>query len=187
MVLVSLCAVGADTRRSFDLIIAERFAMKKIVISEFMDESAVFKLSRNNTVVYDKNLFQNRGELLHVCKDADAVIVRNKTQVDQELLSAAVKMKAVGRLGVGLDNIDTEYYHGKGSEQHFRCRICFDGYFLFFKTILSDNAGKKRGMAAGTDDRFRSGGKNFGACRLWRYSQNRCEKSKLPGYGYCFL
>lgn len=109
MVLVSLCAVGADTRRSFDLIIAERFAMKKIVISEFMDESAVFELSRNNTVVYDKNLFQNRGELLHVCKDADAVIVRNKTQVDQELLSAAVKMKAVGRLGVGLDNIDTEY------------------------------------------------------------------------------
>ena len=74
-----------------------------------MDESAVLELSRNNTVVYDKNLFQNREELLHVCKDADAVIVRNKTQVDQELLSAAVKMKAVGRLGVGLDNIDTEY------------------------------------------------------------------------------
>lgn len=83
--------------------------MKKIVISEFMDESAVAELQKTNTVVYDKTLFQKREELLAQCKDADAVIVRNKTQVNKELLSSAVKIKVVGRLGVGLDNIDTEY------------------------------------------------------------------------------
>ena len=83
--------------------------MKKIVISEFMDESAVAELKKNNTVVYDKNLFQRREELVSLCKDADAIIVRNKTQVNQELLSAAPNIKVVGRLGVGLDNIDMAY------------------------------------------------------------------------------
>lgn len=86
--------------------------MKKIVISEFMDESAVLELKQNNTVVFDKNLFQNREKLLTECKDADAIIVRNKTQVNQELLSLAPKIKVVGRLGVGLDNIDTAYCKG---------------------------------------------------------------------------
>lgn len=88
--------------------------MKKIVISEFMDESAVLELQKNNTVVFDKNLFQDREKLLAECKDADAIIVRNKTQVNQELLSLAAKIKVVGRLGVGLDNIDTAYCKDHG-------------------------------------------------------------------------
>lgn len=83
--------------------------MKKIVISEFMDESAVLELQKNNTVVFDKNLYQDREKLFAECKDADAIIVRNKTQVTKELLSSAANIKVVGRLGVGLDNIDTEY------------------------------------------------------------------------------
>lgn len=87
--------------------------MKKIVISEFMDESAVDLLKQSHSVVYDKELYKKREELLFLCKDADALIVRNKTQVNQELLSAADKLCTVGRLGVGLDNIDTEYCKNK--------------------------------------------------------------------------
>ena len=37
---------------------------------------------------------------------AQALVVRNRTQVNQELLNAAPNLKVVGRLGVGLDNID---------------------------------------------------------------------------------
>ena len=33
-------------------------------------------------------------------------IVRNRTQVNRALLAAAPKLRVVGRLGVGLDNID---------------------------------------------------------------------------------
>ena len=39
-------------------------------------------------------------------KQARALIVRNRTQVRDELLAAGPKLEAVGRLGVGLDNID---------------------------------------------------------------------------------
>ncbi|MDB0003763.1 hypothetical protein N9E50_03840, partial [Alphaproteobacteria bacterium] len=37
------------------------------------------------------------------------LIVRNKTQVNKEILENASSLKFIGRLGVGLDNIDTDY------------------------------------------------------------------------------
>ncbi len=40
--------------------------------------------------------------------DAEAVIVRNRTQVNQAFLDAAPRLKVVARAGVGLDNIDLE-------------------------------------------------------------------------------
>ena len=39
----------------------------------------------------------------------DGIIVRNKTNLDGSILEKAVNLKYIGRLGVGLDNIDTEY------------------------------------------------------------------------------
>ena len=42
------------------------------------------------------------------------MIVRNRTQVDADLLAAAPKLKVVGRLGVGLDNIDTAACMARG-------------------------------------------------------------------------
>src|SRR3989441_10228291 len=40
--------------------------------------------------------------------DADALIVRSATKVSAELLDKAPKLRAVGRAGVGVDNIDLE-------------------------------------------------------------------------------
>ena len=40
--------------------------------------------------------------------DADALIVRSATKVTAELLEVAPKLRAVGRAGVGVDNIDLE-------------------------------------------------------------------------------
>ena len=41
------------------------------------------------------------------------MIVRNKTQVNKNILSNAKNLKFIGRLGVGLDNIDTEFCKSK--------------------------------------------------------------------------
>jgi (S)-sulfolactate dehydrogenase len=46
--------------------------------------------------------------LLAALADCRALIVRNRTQVREALLKAAPRLKVVGRLGVGLDNIDVE-------------------------------------------------------------------------------
>lgn len=82
--------------------------MAEIVISEFMDEAVVAEVLDGYDVVYDPALVDDRRSLLAQLADARAIIVRNRTQVDAELLDHAPKLKVVGRLGVGLDNIDLE-------------------------------------------------------------------------------
>ncbi len=50
----------------------------------------------------------NRDELLPALADVDAVLVRSATQIDEEALAAASRLKVVARAGVGLDNVDVK-------------------------------------------------------------------------------
>jgi (S)-sulfolactate dehydrogenase len=78
-----------------------------IVITEFMDEAAVAKLrAAFPHSHYDANLVDKPDELLQHALTCDALIVRNRTQVRGALLDGLAQAKVVGRLGVGLDNID---------------------------------------------------------------------------------
>ena len=88
----------------------------QIVITEFMDESAVDGLRNNFSVVYDPALVDRRSDLLGLLNDAPALIVRNRTRVDAELLAVAPRLRVVGRLGVGLDNIDVAACRARGIE-----------------------------------------------------------------------
>ena len=78
----------------------------RIIISEFMDDEAVASLASQFDVVYAKDLVDRQDALEAALADADAVIVRNRTQVNGKLLAVARRLRVVGRLGVGLDNID---------------------------------------------------------------------------------
>ena len=80
--------------------------MARIVICEFMDERAVAQLSARHDVLYDPQLQKEPFRLLKEASTCDVLIVRNLTQVRGELLSGMARCKVVGRLGVGLDNID---------------------------------------------------------------------------------
>lgn len=80
--------------------------MQKIIITEFMTEDVVRDLARDYDVVYEADLFERPGDLIGLVGDAEALIVRNRTQVTAELLDAAPKLRVIGRLGVGLDNLD---------------------------------------------------------------------------------
>ncbi|MBT8052000.1 MAG: hydroxyacid dehydrogenase [Gammaproteobacteria bacterium] len=80
--------------------------MPDIVISEFMDQAAVDSLAADFDIVYDPQLVDRHDDLLVAVASARALIVRNRTQVRGELLAAAGNLLVVGRLGVGLDNID---------------------------------------------------------------------------------
>ena len=80
--------------------------MADIVISEFMDEAAVEELRDGFSVLYDPALVDDLEALRTALTAARALIVRNRTRVSAALLAAAPQLEAVGRLGVGLDNID---------------------------------------------------------------------------------
>ena len=81
----------------------------KILITEFMESKSVETLQNNFDVTIDQDLSKNPNKLKKIINNFDVLIVRNKTQVNQEVLKNASNLKFVGRLGVGLDNIDTDY------------------------------------------------------------------------------
>src|SRR5262249_53245342 len=57
---------------------------------------------------YDRALVGKPEELLVCVANADALIVRNRTQVTAKVIEHAPLLKVLGRLGVGLDNIDLD-------------------------------------------------------------------------------
>ncbi len=87
-----------------------------IVISEFMNQGAVDSLAARFSTHYDPSLADDHERLRALLANARALIVRNRTQVREELLAAAPALKIVGRLGVGLDNIDVEACRQRGIE-----------------------------------------------------------------------
>ena len=86
----------------------------KVVISEFMDDASVSALHAAFDTIYDPALVDRRAELMNMLATADALIVRNRTKVDVALLDAAPALSVVGRLGVGLDNIDVQACEARG-------------------------------------------------------------------------
>jgi (S)-sulfolactate dehydrogenase len=85
-----------------------------IVISEFMDGAAIERLRSRYAVTYDPELVDRSDDLVVLLTDARALIVRNRTQVRPSLLAAAPNLQCVGRLGVGLDNIDVAACTARG-------------------------------------------------------------------------
>ena len=69
-----------------------------------------------STFCHDASLVDRPADLHAAMKLADALIVRNRTQVDAALIASAPRLKVVGRLGVGLDNIDTAACAARGIE-----------------------------------------------------------------------
>jgi (S)-sulfolactate dehydrogenase len=67
-------------------------------------------------VLYDAKLVDDAPRLKAEAATADALIVRNRTQVRGDLLAAMTRCKVVGRLGVGLDNIDVSACEARGMQ-----------------------------------------------------------------------
>jgi len=79
-----------------------------ILITEFMDEAAVETLRGTFEVTYQPSLEQTQDKIPAMMGDVTALIVRNNTKVTAQILEAAPCLTCVGRLGVGLDNIDLD-------------------------------------------------------------------------------
>jgi (S)-sulfolactate dehydrogenase len=88
--------------------------MARVVISEFMDAPAVEQLAARYEVDYRPKLVDDAASLEKAVAQADAWIVRNRTQVRGRLLQAAGRVRVIGRLGAGLDNIDLEACKARG-------------------------------------------------------------------------
>ena len=68
-------------------------------------EAACFEVDMNKI---------DQSDLINKLPEYDAICVRSATKVRKELIDACPNLKAIGRGGVGLDNIDVEYAKSKG-------------------------------------------------------------------------
>ncbi len=85
-----------------------------IIVTEGL-EDVPFAWLRENAHVIEVS-WKDPEKLHAALKEADALIVRTYTQVNDALLAHGPKLKVVGRAGVGLDNIDQPACHARGIE-----------------------------------------------------------------------
>jgi D-3-phosphoglycerate dehydrogenase / 2-oxoglutarate reductase len=67
----------------------------------FFQQRAEFKVA-----VLERRL--SEGELLPLVGETDALVVRSETKITRKIIEAALKLKVIGRAGVGVDNVDVE-------------------------------------------------------------------------------
>lgn len=77
-----------------------------ILITEDLVARNIQWLSEKYSVVHDGALWKQPAKLKAALGEARAIMIRNQTQITAELLEAAPRLIGIGRLGVGLDNID---------------------------------------------------------------------------------
>ena len=82
--------------------------MTDIIITEYIDPKALAILEPDFDIHYDQDLWEKPEELAALMPGVPGMIVRNATQVRGDVLVNADILKCVGRLGVGLDNIDMD-------------------------------------------------------------------------------
>ena len=77
-----------------------------ILITEEVEGDAIERLSGSYEVSRDATLWQDEAKLKAAIADARILVIRNQTRVTAALLESAAKLIGIGRIGVGLDNID---------------------------------------------------------------------------------
>lgn len=78
----------------------------KILVSDALAEEGISLLRREADV--DVRLKMSPPELLSIVGEYDALVVRSETKVTSAVIEAGTRLRAVGRAGVGVDNIDVE-------------------------------------------------------------------------------
>lgn len=134
-----------------------------IVVCEFITPSGLQRLQQSGLEVhYDPHLWKDREALKARLAGASALIVRNQTQVNAELLAAAPRLRVVGRLGVGLDNINQPDLKAAGVQLYFARGINANGvaeYVMAAMLYLARNiAGAAAHVAEGGWNRTAFGG-----------------------------
>ena len=87
--------------------------MKRVLITDETDTSILEILEKNGLKVdYMPNI--SRDKLIEIIDKYEALLVRSRTKVDSQVIDRGVNLKVIGRIGVGLDNIDVNYAKSKG-------------------------------------------------------------------------
>lgn len=88
--------------------------MPEILVTENITGAAMDLLRKEMDVVFEPDLWSDPERLKESIKGVKALIVRNQTQVTEEIIAAADGLQIIARAGAGLDNIDTKAAEAAG-------------------------------------------------------------------------
>ena len=80
----------------------------QILITENIRGRWIDELKQKFGVIFEPNLWKSPERLMTMLPDCSALIVRNQTKVNADLMASGPKLKVIGRAGAGLDNIEVK-------------------------------------------------------------------------------
>src|SRR4030095_13868956 len=80
----------------------------KVLIADAISQRGVDELSRDGAIEAVVKTGLSEKELVDLIPNFSALVVRSQTKVTADVLNAGTKLRAVGRAGVGVDNVDVE-------------------------------------------------------------------------------
>ena len=86
----------------------------KVVVCDHIHQKGLDLLQRDNEIEYIYAADEDKTKLLEIISDADLVITRSSTDVDEKFLNAITNLKGIVRAGVGVDNVDIDGCSKKG-------------------------------------------------------------------------
>lgn len=78
----------------------------RVLVSDNLGEIGIRMFQEEEGIEVDVNTGLPPEELKSIIGDYDGLVIRSATKVTKDLLQAAVRLKVVGRAGIGLDNVD---------------------------------------------------------------------------------
>ena len=80
--------------------------MKRVLVSDDLSAEGIAVFQKTPGIEVDVRTKMTPDELKAVIRDYEALVIRSATNVTQEVIDLADRLKVVGRAGIGLDNVD---------------------------------------------------------------------------------
>lgn len=80
--------------------------MARILVSDRLSDKGIDILRSADGIEADVSTGMSPEELLKIIPDYDGMIIRSSTKVTAEVIRAAKNLRAIGRAGIGVDNVD---------------------------------------------------------------------------------
>lgn len=145
--------------------------MYKILVCDQLDESAIKLLEEADDIHYDTIYGQSEDDLVKNISKYNAVIVRSATTITAKVIEAGDNLRAIGRAGSGLDNIDTvraeqrgiKVFNTPGSNAAAVAELAIGFLFSLARKITLADASMKNGKWAKKEFKgFEIDGKTLG-------------------------
>src|ERR1700751_1409633 len=80
----------------------------KVLVADSISPKGIDLLSEGGQLLVDLKTGLKEDDLLGIVADYSAIVVRSQTKITAKVIHAAKSLKAIGRAGVGVDNVDVE-------------------------------------------------------------------------------